>query len=83
LAHAFLELAVARGVSESSPVPGFESLPLRHDSERELAPRAERFTVVGYFDIGLGNTNYSTKAAETLAHWGLEVVCVGTCVIQP
>jgi hypothetical protein len=40
-------------------------------------------TVVGFYDIGLGNTNYSTKAAETLAHWGLEVVCVGTCVIQP
>jgi hypothetical protein len=40
-------------------------------------------TVVGYFDKGLGNTNYSTKAAESLAHWNLEVVCASTCVIQP
>jgi hypothetical protein len=40
-------------------------------------------TIVGFFDKGLGNTNYSTKAAESLAHWGLEVVCASTCVIQP
>jgi hypothetical protein len=40
-------------------------------------------TIVGFYDIGFGNTNYSTKAAESLAHWNLEVVCVGTCVIQP
>lgn len=40
-------------------------------------------TIVGYYDIGFGNTNYSTKAAESLAHWNLEVACIGTCVIQP
>lgn len=40
-------------------------------------------TIVGFYDIGHGNTNYSTKAAESLAHWNLEVVCASTCVIQP
>jgi hypothetical protein len=40
-------------------------------------------TIVGYWNTLFGNTNYSTKAAESLAHWNLEVACVGTCVIQP
>jgi hypothetical protein len=40
-------------------------------------------TVVGHWRTQLGNTNYGTKAAESLAHWGLEVACVGTCVVQP